>query len=143
MNRCIPDRKYIAIYQNICFIPIRKSFTRRYQDWKYGVLQESLVINLKGWLDLQSFSEYYEINIMMFRLVFLSPQVKQCGINTYKHGIYKLPQELPNDLRLRILGNQEISSKCLKFIEWKPSAQSYCKNEHFVNTSQKPLKNRN
>ena len=24
---------------------------------------------------------------------------------TYKHGIYELPHELPNDLRLRILGN--------------------------------------
>ena len=24
---------------------------------------------------------------------------------TYKHGIYELPHELPNDLRLRVLGN--------------------------------------
>ena len=24
---------------------------------------------------------------------------------TFKHGIYELPQELPNDLRIRILGN--------------------------------------
>ena len=26
-----------------------------------------------------------------------------------KYGIYELPHELPNDLRLRILGNYEIS----------------------------------
>ena len=26
-------------------------------------------------------------------------------IITYKHGAYELPHELPNDLRLRILGN--------------------------------------
>ena len=58
----------------------------------------------------------------------------------YKHGIYELPHELPNDLRLRILGNQE---KCLNFIEWQPSAQSSCQNESFVNTSKKLLKNRN
>ena len=32
-------------------------------------------------------------------------QVKQCAILTYKHGIYKLPHELPNNLRVRILGN--------------------------------------
>ena len=32
-------------------------------------------------------------------------QLKKCAINTYKHGIYKLPQELRKNLRLRILGN--------------------------------------
>ena len=37
----------------------------------------------------------------MFYQIFLSPQVKRLAIITYKHGIY----ELPNDLRLRILGN--------------------------------------
>ena len=33
--------------------------------------------------------------------IFLSPQVKRCEIITYKHGIYELPHELPNDLRLK------------------------------------------
>ena len=41
----------------------------------------------------------------MFHEIFFSPQVKRCAIITYKHGIYELPHELPNDLRLRILGN--------------------------------------
>ena len=41
----------------------------------------------------------------MFRPAFLSPQVEQYVIITYKHGIYELPQELPNDVRLRKLGN--------------------------------------
>ena len=50
----------------------------------------------------------------MFYHTFLSPQVKQCGIITYKHGIYELPHELPNDLRLRILGNIR---RVPKFIE--------------------------
>ena len=40
-----------------------------------------------------------------------------CAIITYKHGIYELPHGLPNDLRLRILGNFEISENCLNFIE--------------------------
>ena len=35
----------------------------------------------------------------------------------YKHDLYKLPHELPNDLRLRILGSYKISGKCLNFIE--------------------------
>ena len=48
----------------------------------------------------------------MFLQMFLSPQVKQCLIITYKHGIYELPHELPNDL-----GNQKISGECLNLIE--------------------------
>ena len=43
----------------------------------------------------------------MFLQMFLSPQVKvkQYLIITYKHGIYELPHELPNDLGLTLLGN--------------------------------------
>ena len=42
----------------------------------------------------------------MFYQIFFSPQVKRGAIIiTYKHGIYELPHQLPNDLRLRILGN--------------------------------------
>ena len=44
-------------------------------------------------------------------------KVKRCAIITYKHGIYELPQKLPNDLRLRTLGNYEILGKCQHFIE--------------------------
>ena len=51
----------------------------------------------------------------MFYQIFLSSQVKQCGIITYKHGIYQLPHELPFDLRVRILGNYEILGKCINF----------------------------
>ena len=35
----------------------------------------------------------------MFHQIYLSPQVEQCAIVTYKHGIYELPHEWPNDLR--------------------------------------------
>ena len=41
---------------------------------------------------------------MMFYQMFRSPQVR-IRIVTYKHGIYELPHDLPNDLRLKILGN--------------------------------------
>ena len=60
----------------------------------------------------------------MFYQYFLSPEVKRCAIIAYKHGIYEFLHELPNDLRLRISGNWEVSGKC-------------------VNISQKLLKNRN
>ena len=36
---------------------------------------------------------------------FLSAQVKRCAIITYKHEIYELSHELPNDLRPRILAH--------------------------------------
>ena len=58
-------------------------------------------------------------DFLMFYQTFLSPQVKRCAIITYKHDIYKLP----NDLR--------------------PSAQSPRQIENFANASKKPLKNRN
>ena len=37
----------------------------------------------------------------MFYQILLSPQVKRSAIISNKHGMYKLPDELPNDLRLR------------------------------------------
>ena len=46
---------------------------------------------------------------------FFSPQVKRCMIITYKHGMYKLPHEFLNDLKLKILENEETSGKCLNF----------------------------
>ena len=37
----------------------------------------------------------------MLYQIFLSPQVKRWAIITYKHGIYELPHELPNDFAAR------------------------------------------
>ena len=42
-------------------------------------------------------------DFLMFYQMIFSPQVKQYTIITYKHGIYKLPHELPNEIRK--LGN--------------------------------------
>ena len=74
----------------------------------------------------------------MFYQIFLSPQVKRCAIITYKRKIYQLPHELPNDLRLRKLGNISKVSKSGRMIAKCPS-----QNESFVNTRRKLLKNRN
>ena len=41
----------------------------------------------------------------MFDKIFESPQVKQIMIISNKHGIFELPHELLNNLRLRTLGN--------------------------------------
>ena len=44
-------------------------------------------------------------DFLMFDQIFLSPQVKRSVIISNKHGTYELSYELPNNLRLRILGN--------------------------------------
>ena len=41
----------------------------------------------------------------MFDEIFLLLQLKQSVIISNKHGIYQLPHEFPNDLRIGILGN--------------------------------------
>ena len=35
----------------------------------------------------------------MFYQIFFSSQMKRCAITTYKHGIYELPHELPNEIK--------------------------------------------
>ena len=58
------------------------------------------------------YNQFHNIlNLFNVYQIFFSPQVKQWAIITYKHGIYELPHELPNDLRLRILGNIRKVSK--------------------------------
>ena len=57
----------------------------------------------------------------MFYQISLSPQVKRCAIITYKHGIYDLPHELPNDFRLkdlRKLGNMRKVPKLHRMISY-------------------------
>ena len=49
----------------------------------------------------------------MFYQIFLSAQVKRSAIIGNKHSLY----ELPNDIRLRILENQEESEKSQNFLE--------------------------
>ena len=56
----------------------------------------------------------------MFYQIFLSPQAKRCAIITYKHGMYKLLHGLPNDLRLRKLGNIRKLSKLHRMIAKRP-----------------------
>ena len=43
--------------------------------------------------------------------------MKQSVIISNKHGIYEFPDELPNGLRLRNFGNQEIPEKSQNLME--------------------------
>ena len=53
----------------------------------------------------------------MFYQIFLLLQEKRCAIITYKHGMFEFPHELLNDLRLKILGNDEILRKYLNLMD--------------------------
>ena len=66
----------------------------------------------------------------MIDQIFVSPQGKQSVIISSKTGICELPQDSPNDLRFRILGNIRKISK-LKF------------KLKFLSISKSLLKNRN
>ena len=60
----------------------------------------------------------------MFYQFFFSPKVKRWVITTYKHAIYELPHELPNDLSLkdlRKLGNIRKLSKLSKLPRTGPN----------------------
>ena len=69
---------------------------------------------MKMKLKMKNKSDRYDINrptimeiilwdFLMLYQIFLLPQVKRSAIISNKQGVYEVPQELPNDLRLRIL----------------------------------------
>ena len=54
--------------------------------------------------------------LILYQIVF-SPRVKRSMSISNKHCVYDLPHELPNDLRLSILGNLERLETYSDFIE--------------------------
>ena len=52
------------------------------------------------------------------------PQVKLNLLSSLKIFVYKLPHKLLNDLRLKILENEEILGKCQNFVTTEPSGKS-------------------
>ena len=72
----------------------------------------------------------------MFYQIFLSPQEKRCAIITYKHGIYELPHELPNNVRLKT--KLENIRKVFKPHRMIPQRAFPSQSEHFVNPSKTP-----
>ena len=63
-------------------------------------------------------------------------------ISSLANLVYKLPPELQNDLRLRILGNKKILGKYQIWVEKQPSNQSLLKKLNFGSNSQKTCKSR-
>ena len=61
---------------------------------------------------------------LKFFEIFHSPQVKRWAIITYKHGIYELSHELPNDLRVSILG-KSLLNRLLGVLARSPAWRAY------------------
>ena len=127
----------------------QKLLQQKYTNSNLGRVQN--LVNKKSWLHTDYSQKNIQIpttilaiifwDVLMFHKIFLSPQVKRIVIISNKHGIYELPNELPNDFRVRILGNQEMSGRSQIFKELYPSVQSSSQNESFVNTSKNSSKN--
>ena len=69
-----------------------------------------------------------------------SPQVKQYLISSITNYVNELPHVLPNDLRLRIFGNQEILEKCQMLVQTQPNAQPSFQKLNVNNNCQKTRK---
>ena len=54
-------------------------------------------------------------DFLMFYQILFPPEVKRCAFIAYKHGIYELPNELPNDLQSEEIRKYQESLK--NFIE--------------------------
>ena len=52
----------------------------------------------------------------MFDKIFVSPKAKRIENISMKHRIYELPHELMNDLRLKTLGNKQVSRRSQNFM---------------------------
>ena len=74
----------------------------------------------------------------MFYQIFDSPQVKLWAIITYKDGMHQFPHELPNNLRLRKLGDIRNVSKHHRMIAQCPVPHQ---NTNFASSSKKVPKN--
>ena len=56
--------------------------------------------------------------LVLYKINFPFTTSETMGGFTSRYGIYELPHEFPNYLKLRILLNYEKSKKCLIFIKW-------------------------
>ena len=69
-----------------------------------------------------------------------SSQIKRYLRSSITNLVHELPHELSNDLRPRILGNQEILEKCQMWVETQPNAQFSLQNIIADNSYQKTSK---
>ena len=79
-------------------------------------------------------------HFLIIQLTSESPQVKQYLISNITNLVHELPHELPNYLRLRILGNQETLEICQMWAQTQPNAQSSFQKLNVDNSCQRTCK---
>ena len=76
-------------------------FCRNYEKLSMPEFSEGIVSDVS----LSTIMDIIFGDFLILYQIFFSPQVKRSVIISNNYGIYELPHELPNDLRLSILGN--------------------------------------
>ena len=128
-------RPLTGFWLRLCWLHLTK--VTKWKKEQKTKLTKTIVV-LVVYLALAGSYNPSHIILRLFDAFFFSSEVKRSVIISNKHRV-KLPDDLPNDLRLRILGNSEISGKSLKL----SSIQSFFQIGNFVNTSTKPFENEN
>ena len=85
----LPDQVYVIVAQYKLISSVIGDMRVREKDFSGDFVTNSrpTIIFIIFW------------DFLMFYQIFLSQQVKQFAIITFKHSIYELPHKLPNDLR--------------------------------------------
>ena len=108
-----------------------------------------LVLFLEIWIIIgrvESKNNVQTIPVMIFWLLMIillwseSPQLKWYFVLRITNLVHKRTRELPNDLRLRILGNFKIVEKSQIWVETQLSCQSSFHKLNVGNSCQKPRK---
>ena len=94
-----PKNGFFGLFRKIYSLVLSVNDVEWNYFWPFSILQK-----LHMW-EKPAISCIIFWDFLMFYQIFLSPQIKWWAIITYKHGIFELPHELLDDLRLRILGN--------------------------------------
>ena len=105
LNLCVNGRLPFLSFPLIYRLPIQSS------DEFHTFLTNFELLLVTTMMDIM-FSEF----LILYQFIF-SPQMKRRMVISNKVGIYELPHELPNNLRLRILGNEETSAKSQNIIK--------------------------
>ena len=87
-------------------------------NFTYNIWSHNMIFMKGLWMSIECLFNVFQKRMFETRImdkifsdflilyqIFFTPHVKRSVIISNKHGMYELPHELPNDLRLRILGN--------------------------------------
>ena len=126
-------QKYFKVYDQVIFLVLFQVLGgKKKLNLELSIHTQSLYLTHYGatiLVDNQLWVTYYNPshnfwNFTIFQYRSDSPQVKGNLILSIANLLYELSHELPNNLRLRILRNQEILEKDQIWMGTQPSAQS-------------------